>query len=98
MADLREIEKLITDHIKAVVNHELMFNLNDWGLASDKETSAALDSIDVSLIALCAAQPSDDAAAARRSEYLNAKVPDAIYDNKAMAKEVVAALVGGGNG
>lgn len=94
MADLLQVEALIANHINAVIEHERLFNLEDWGLASKEDVRAALNPIDDALVALCAAQPSDAVAAGRRAKYLNAKAPDAIYGNSALIASVVAALVG----
>lgn len=95
MADLREIETLIANHINAVAEHDRLFTLEDWGLASQKDVSASLEPIDAALVALCAARPDDAAAEARRAAYLKAKVPEAIYCERTLTEAVIAALVGG---
>jgi hypothetical protein len=94
MADLREIETLIEAHINAKAEHDRLFALNDQDLAPQQAVSDALEPLDAALIAICAARPSDKDAAARRSEYLNAKAWDSIDCCEGLGKEVIAALVG----
>lgn len=95
MADLHEIEGLIAAHINASAEHDRLFDLEDWGLASKEELNAALAPVDAALVALCAAQPGDAAATSRRAKYLNSKVPEAIHSERTLAAAVIAALVGG---
>lgn len=95
MADLQQIEKMIANHINAVIEHERLFNLHDWGLALDADVAAALAPIDDALVTLCATRPGDASAGSRRAEYLNANVPQAIYCDRTRAEAIIAALVGG---
>lgn len=95
MADLLQVESLIAAHINAVADQNRLFELGDWGLASKEDIRAAAEPVDAALIDLCAARPSDAAADARRAEYLNVKVPEAVYGDTDLANAVIAALVGG---
>lgn len=97
MADLREIETLIANHINATAERDRLFYLEDWGLASKEDLNATLGPVDAALIALCAAQPDDAVAASRRAKYLNSKVPQALYCERTLTVAVIAALVGGAN-
>jgi hypothetical protein len=97
MADLREIEALIAAHINATADRDRLLDLQDWGLASKEDANATQSPFDAALIALCAAQPGDAAAAGRRAKYLNDRVPEAIYCARRLTVAVIAALVGGAN-
>ncbi|PWJ73856.1 hypothetical protein C7441_12540 [Pseudaminobacter salicylatoxidans] len=98
MADLREIETLISNHINAAAERDRLFHLQDWGLASKEDMNATLGPVDAALIALCAAQPSDSEASSRRARYLNGHVPEAIDGSRGLTVAVIAALVGGAHG
>lgn len=93
---LSPIQELIKQDINARAEHSRLFELHDWGLVGGDTLTAALDSMDTALIALCAARPATPADADLRKEYLTKILVDRLDGCRELLKEAMTALISAG--
>jgi hypothetical protein len=70
------VPDLIAAHRAAIAEHDRVFELADWGKATQDEVAATLDMIDDALLALCAARPRSAGDQAKRAKHLERHLPD----------------------
>lgn len=88
---------LIEAHINARAEHDRLFGLNDWGLSTQKAVNDAVDEIDRTLVAICAARPSSPADVKFRRDYLLDRLPSELDLCPDLLKAVLPVLIDGGD-
>lgn len=91
------VATLIEAHISAKAEHDRLFDLNDWGLSTQKAVNEAVDEIDRTLVAICAARPSYPAEAQLRRHYLLTRLPSDLDLCPDLLKAVLPVLIDGGD-